>query len=97
VQTTTLLAFQTLTGFFVQNNNHSKSAEMGVEPSQMELADSEAENPKPNQTKTVSTPIAEVIAITETNAPETFLKIKQETLEFDCRTLYYDYSKHSIL
>lgn len=55
----------------------TKSAAMGVKPSQMELADPEAENENPNQVKTISKPITEVITITETNAPETFQKVKQ--------------------
>lgn len=55
----------------------NKSATMGVKPSQTELADPEAENENPNQTQTISKPIAEVITITETRAPETFQKVKQ--------------------
>lgn len=53
----------------------TKSAAMGVKPSQIELADPQAENP--NQVITISKPIAEVITITETNAPETFQRVKQ--------------------
>ncbi len=59
----------------------NKSAALGYKKAEIELADSEAENNKPNQLKTISTPISEVISITESNAPETFLKVKQQPIK----------------
>jgi TPR repeat protein len=81
----------------------AKSAAMGVKPSQMELDDSEAENAKPNQVKTVSAPIAEVITITETNAPDTFQKVKQNPItanisgDYSGYLLRYDFSGQNMI
>ncbi|MFB9108962.1 T9SS type A sorting domain-containing protein [Flavobacterium gyeonganense] len=81
----------------------SKSAAMGVKPSQMELDDPEAENHSPNQVKTISAPIGEVITIKETEAPETFKKVKQALIATDISGNYtgyilrYDFSGQNIL
>ncbi len=81
----------------------SKSAAMGVKPSQMELDDPEAENHSPAQKKTISTPVDEVITITETEAPETFKKVKQVPITTDISGNYtgyvsrYDFSGQNIL
>lgn len=78
-----------------------KSAAMGVKPSQMELADPEAENP--NQVKTISKPITEVITITETNEPQTFKKVKQTPItttisgSYTGKLLRYDWSGQNII
>lgn len=80
-----------------------KSASLGVIPSQQELADPEAENAYPNQTKTVSKPIEEVITITETQAPETFQKVKQAPIKQNISGNYtgyllrYDFSGQNLI
>lgn len=81
----------------------SKSAAMGVKPSQMELDDPEAENYNPTQVKTISAPISEVITITETEAPETFKKVKQAPIATEISGNYigyvlrYDFSGQNII
>ena len=81
----------------------NKSAAMGVKPSQMELADPEAENEYPNQSKTVSKPIDEVISVTETAAPKTFKKVKQTAINSNIAGNYtgtllrYDWSGQNII
>lgn len=59
----------------------NKSAALGYKKAEVELADPEAENINPNYVKTISTPITEVITITEANTPETFLKVKQQPIK----------------
>lgn len=81
----------------------TKSAAMGVKPSQNELDDPEAENENPTQTKTVSKHIDEVITITETDTPETFKKIKQAPItknisgSYTGNLLRYDWSGQNII
>lgn len=81
----------------------AKSAAMGVKPSQMELADPEAENYSPTQVKTISVPISEVVTITETEAPDTFKKIKQAPItteisgNYTGSVLRYDFSGQNII
>lgn len=81
----------------------NKSAAMGVKPSQMELADPETENENPTHTKTVSKPIDEIITITETDAPETFKKVKQARItqnisgNYTGTLLRYDFSGQNII
>lgn len=81
----------------------SKSATLGVKPSQMELADPEAENENPTQSKTVSKPIDEVITITEADIPETFKKVKQAPItknisgNYTGNLLRYDWSGQNII
>lgn len=80
-----------------------KSAAMGIKPSQMELADPEAENYSPAQIKTVSAPISEVVTITETEAPDTFKKVKQAPITSEISGNYtgyvlrYDFSGQNII
>lgn len=81
----------------------SKSAAMGVKPSRMELDDPEAENYNPNQLKTISAPVGEIITITETDAPETFKKVKQAPITTEISGSYtgyilrYDFSGQNII
>ncbi|KAF2517205.1 T9SS type A sorting domain-containing protein [Flavobacterium foetidum] len=84
-------------------NYLKKSAAMGVKPSQMELDDPEAENVKPNQTKTVSAPISEIITINGTDEPGTFVKVKQQPIKenisghYSGYLLRYDWSGQNVL
>ncbi|MEN9908859.1 MAG: hypothetical protein RLZZ540_2008 [Bacteroidota bacterium] len=81
----------------------NKSASIGVKPSQMELADPEAENEYPNQSKTVSKPIDEIISVTETDVPKTFKKVKQAAINTNISGNYtgtilrYDWSGQNII
>jgi TPR repeat protein len=80
-----------------------KSARMGVVPSMQELADPEAENTNPNQNKTISKPIEEVITITQTQVPEVFLKVKQAPIKQNISGNYtgyllrYDFSGQNLI
>lgn len=81
----------------------SKSAARGLKKSEIELEEPEAENAQPNQTKTVSQAIPEVITITETEAPETFQKVKQAPISTNISGSYigqllrYDWSGQNII
>lgn len=81
----------------------AKSALMGVKPSQMELADPDAENANPNQETTVSKPIDEVITITGADVPKTFKKVKQQPIKgniggnYTGYLLRYDFSGQNII
>lgn len=81
----------------------NKSAALGFKKSEIELAEPEAENANPNQVKTVSKAIPEVINITETNAPETFQKVKQTPItnnisgNYIGHLLRYDFSGQNII
>ncbi|MEO8236544.1 MAG: T9SS type A sorting domain-containing protein [Flavobacterium sp.] len=81
----------------------SKSAAKGLKKSDIELAEPEAENAQPNQIKTVSQTIPEVITITETEAPETFQKVKQAPIttnisgNYSGHLLRYDWSGQNII
>ncbi|GEM_PF-466242 len=81
----------------------NKSAKMGLKKSEIELATPEAENAQPNQLKTVSQNIAEVITITETEAPEKFQKVKQAAITSNVSGAYtgylirYDWSGQNII
>jgi uncharacterized protein len=81
----------------------SKSAARGLKKSEIELAEPEAENANPHQLKTVSQAIPEVIAITETEAPETFQKVKQTPItsnisgSYTGNLLCYDWSGQNII
>lgn len=81
----------------------SKSAALGFKKSETELAEPEAENANPNQIKTISTAIPEVITITETDIPETFKKVKQQILQKNIKGSYtgyllrYDWSGQNII
>lgn len=81
----------------------NKSAKRGFKKSETELAEPEAENANPNQTKTISKSIAEVITITETTAPETFQKVKQAPITASISGIYtgyllrYDWSGQNII
>jgi TPR repeat protein len=81
----------------------SKSAALGLKKSETELADPEAENVQPNQIKTVSQIIPEIITITETEAPETFQKVKQASIttnisgNYTGHLLRYDWSGQNII
>lgn len=55
----------------------TKAAALGVKEAQAELDDSLAENANPNQEKTVSKPIQQLISIADTYVPDTFKKVKQ--------------------
>ncbi|MDR7211869.1 T9SS type A sorting domain-containing protein [Flavobacterium piscis] len=81
----------------------SKSAALGLKKSEIELAEPEAENANPNQIKTVSTVIPEVIMITETDIPERFKKVKQQAIQRNIKGSYtghllrYDWSGQNII
>ncbi|RVT71968.1 T9SS type A sorting domain-containing protein [Flavobacterium sufflavum] len=81
----------------------NKSAALGFKDSEKELADPEPENANPNQEKTVSITIPEVISITETVAPETFKKVKQAPITANISGNYtgyllrYDWSGQNII
>jgi len=81
----------------------NKSAKMGLKKSEIELSCPEAENAQPNQIKTVSQVIPEVITITETEAPETFQKVKQAPIttnisgNYSGHLLRYDWSGQNII
>ncbi|MBD0723853.1 hypothetical protein B6A10_01525 [Flavobacterium sp. L1I52] len=81
----------------------NKSAVLGFKKSEIELSDPEAENAHPNQLKTVSKPIDEVITITETDAPDTFKKVKQAPIaqnisgNYTGTLLRYDFSGQNII
>lgn len=80
-----------------------KSAALGIKLSERELAESEPENANPNQTKTVSKPIEEVITIAETEAPKAFKKLKQSSINtnisghYTGNLLCYDWSGQNII
>lgn len=81
----------------------TKSAAMGVKPSQNELDDPETENSNPSQVKTVSKPIDEIITITEPEVPETFKKVKQTSIKesisggYTGNVVRYDWSGQNII
>lgn len=81
----------------------NKSAALGFKDSEKELAEPEPENANPNQAKTVSKTIPEVITITETEAPETFKKVKQAAItgnisgNYTGYLLRYDWSGQNII
>lgn len=81
----------------------NKSAALGFKKSETELAEPEAENAHPNQIKTVSKPIAEVITITEADTPEVFKKVKQAPItttisgKYNGNLLRYDWSGQNII
>lgn len=81
----------------------NKSAKMGSKKSEIELAEPEAENANPHQIKTISQTIPEVINITDTEAPETFQKVKQAAITSDISGNYtgyllrYDWSGQNII
>lgn len=81
----------------------TKSAAMGIKPSQNELDDPETENSNPSQVKTVSKPIDEIITITGIEAPETFKKVKQASIKenisgkYTGNVLRYDWSGQNII
>lgn len=81
----------------------SKSAALGQKKSEIELAEPEAENANPNQTKTISTTIPEVITITEATIPDTFQKVKQQAIKrniggsYTGHLLRYDWSGQNII
>ena len=81
----------------------NKSAKLGLKKSEIELAAPEAENAQPNQIKTISQSIPEVITITETEAPEKFQKVKQAAVSSDISGTYtgyllrYDWSGQNII
>lgn len=81
----------------------NKSAALGFKISEIELAEPEAENANPNQAKTVSTTIPEVITITEPKMPKTFLKVKQQAIkgnisgDYTGYLLRYDFSGQNII
>lgn len=81
----------------------NKSAVLGLKKSEIELSSPEAENAQPNQIKTVSQTIPEVITITETEAPETFQKVKQAPIttsisgNYSGHLLRYDWSGQNII
>lgn len=81
----------------------NKSATLGFKDSEKELADPEPENATPNQEKTVSTTIPEVITITETEAPKTLKKVKQAPIttniagNYTGNLLRYDFSGQNII
>lgn len=81
----------------------NKSAARGLKKSEIELAEPEAENAQPNQLKTVSQAIPEVITITETEAPETFRSVKQASIttnisgSYTGHLLRYDWSGQNII
>lgn len=81
----------------------NKSAAMGFKNAEIELADSEAENVNPNQIKTVSKSIDEVITIAEADTPKTFKKVKQVPIiknisgNYTGNLLRYDWSGQNII
>ncbi len=81
----------------------NKSAALGLKKSEIELSSPEAENAQPNQIRTVSQAIPEVITITETEAPETFQKVKQAPIttnisgNYSGHLLRYDWSGQNII
>lgn len=81
----------------------NKSAALGFKNSEKELAEPEPENANPNQEKTVSTIIPEIITITETDAPKTFRKVKQQPIKgniggnYTGYLLRYDWSGQNII
>jgi len=81
----------------------NKSAALGLKKSEIELSIPEAENAQPNQIKTVSQAIPEIITITETEAPETFQKVKQAPIttnisgNYSGHLLRYDWSGQNII
>lgn len=80
-----------------------KSATLGAKSAERELSEDEPENANPNQAKTVSKPVEEVITITEANVPETFKKVRQDlanatiTGEYVGTLLRYDWSGQNII
>jgi len=80
-----------------------KSASNGEKMAQQELAEAKPENAKPNQSKTISKPIDEVITVTETETPKVFKKVKQSPLknnlsgEYSGYLLCYDWSGQNII
>ena len=81
----------------------NKSAALGLKKSVTELEEPEAENANPNKIKTVSGVIDETITITETDIPETFKKVKQQTIKrniggsYTGHLLRYDWSGQNII
>lgn len=81
----------------------TKSAALGVKSSDRELAESQPENAEPNQAKTVSRPFEEVTNINSTEAPKTFIKVKQLPLNNSLTGNYrgslirYDWSGQNII
>lgn len=80
-----------------------KSAAMGFKDSEKELADPEPENNTPNQLKTISTTIPELITVRNAEVPKTFIKVKQKLLSTDITGEYngylvcYDWSGQNII
>lgn len=81
----------------------NKSAALGFKKSELELAEKEAENVKPKNSKTDSSTITEVITITETVAPEPYKKVKQQNIKSNIsgsyvgHLTYYDWSGQNII
>lgn len=81
----------------------NKAASKGYKNAEIELTDSEAENANPNQVKTISKPIPELVIITETEVPETFKKVKQSQMNSNVSGSYigsvllYDWSGQNII
>ncbi|MBS7256358.1 T9SS type A sorting domain-containing protein [Flavobacterium branchiicola] len=80
-----------------------KASERRHKKSQIELDDPEAENAVPNQRLTLSKTLPEVTSITEINAPETFLKVKQAPISknisgnYTGQLIRYDWSGQNII
>lgn len=81
----------------------NKSAQRGFKLADIELTNPEAENINPSKLKTVSTPIPEVISITESEVPERFKKVKQARIvtnisgNYTGQLLRYDWSGQNII
>lgn len=80
-----------------------KAAILGYQPADAELTETEAENVNPKNSKTESVIIPEVIKITETVAPETFQKVKQQPIKSNIGGIYtgyltyYDWSGQNVI
>lgn len=81
----------------------NKSALRGFKLADIELTNPEPENINPNKLKTVSTPIPEVITITDSEFPESFKKVKQARIvtnisgNYTGQLLRYDWSGQNII
>lgn len=80
----------------------NKSALLGLKKSELELQEPEAENASPNQIKTLSAAVPEVITITEADIPLKFKKVKQHipgniSGEYTGHLLRYDWSGQNII
>lgn len=81
----------------------NKSAALGVKSSDRELSESTPENASPNQSKTLSKPFDEVTTVSSIEAPKTFMKVKQQSLNnsltgtFNGHLIRYDWSGQNII